>query len=512
MLLLLLTLATCWADGNEIRLLPLDDRPCNLLFPEQIARIAGGRVVTPPRKLLGNYLMPGDREALALWLADSPGPFLICSDMLCYGGLVASREAATSRVEALERLELLRRLPEPPVVLATLPRLSLRTSDRQAPYEERLKAWATRGLDAYPEGVPTDVVEEYLAVRRRNLEILLRLVELVEAGRVARLVIGQDDSAATGVHLQERYRLLERIAELRVQNRVTVLTGIDELTMELVVDILRGTRAGPTFKVHYSEPEGAGKVAPLETDTLETMIRDHVHLLGGRLTHEDAADYHLVVTVPEPHARNPADQVLPLVKRLLDEGRRVCLADLSQVNRMQPQLGERLSAELPFWQLEGLAGWNTAANALGTVVAQAGARQLARAEVGRWSEAQLLESEKTHQAFLLARLLDDWIYQALLRAEVRRQEPPAPRSDLANELLNVLGPSELWVRLSLVRQGRELFQQRLRGRPLKLLNGSRASAERLHLEVVLPWPRTFEAEVRLDLRLEPGYRRRAREL
>ncbi len=494
--MLLLTILTLGRAGaEEIRVLPLDDRPCNMLFPAQLARIAGGRLVFPPRHLLGSFLEPGDRQALARWLQNGGGPTLVCSDMLCYGGLVASREAATSTQEALARLQLLGTLKEPPLVLASLPRLSLRTSDRQEPYEARLRTWARHPGAAHPEGVPAEVVEEYLAVRARNLEVLKRLVEMVDQGAVAGLVIGQDDSATTGLHLEEQRQLREQISSLGVEDRVTLISGLDELTMCLVARMQMCAAPGPTVRIHYSDPAAAERAAALETEPLCRMIEDHLALVGVRQS--DQADFHLVVVTPE----DSAGSVMPLVERLLHQNQRVGLADLSLVNRMQPELGRWLWTDLEFWRLEGLAGWNTAANAFGTVLAQAVSRHLARSQAPGWSSKRVLESEKSHLAFLVARVLDDWVYQEELRPQARRSEAATSRAELADELLNPLGPLELWVRLSLVGRAQTLFENRLKGLVVPLLDGGTAVVEQLRLEVVLPWPRTFEAELRLDLRL-----------
>ena len=78
-----------------------------LQLPKMLGAIAGVRVATPPRALLGNYLNPGDPHALARWLRDeSPrdaSAFILSTDMLDFGGLVASRAPGTPAYVAQDR-------------------------------------------------------------------------------------------------------------------------------------------------------------------------------------------------------------------------------------------------------------------------------------------------------------------------------------------------------------------------------------------------------------------------
>ena len=146
-------------------LLPLDNRPCNLLFVRQLARQADAEVVAPPDHELGSFLNPGSCQRFPGWLEENlraADNAVISSDMLCFGGLVGSRNALTTEAEALHRLEELRKVHGAKArleVLATVPRLSLRTSEGEAHYERKLAAWAG-DLDEGPAtsaGYPSDV-------------------------------------------------------------------------------------------------------------------------------------------------------------------------------------------------------------------------------------------------------------------------------------------------------------------------------------------------------------------
>ncbi len=501
-------------------LVPLDDRPSTYLFPQQIARIGGGRLLTPPRRLLGRAWTPGDPERLARWLSHEAAGAeraIVSSDMLAYGGLVASRTAACPVEEALSNLQVLNSLKEdgvPVVALAIIPRLSLRTSEAQAPYETALANWAASGASAPPAQVPAAVVQEYLSVRRRNLQVMQALVQRVADGSVHSLVLGQDDSAPRGPHLDEQRLLEEQVQTLGLGDRVRVVSGADELAMNLVAGWL-ASREGlvPALEIRYSE-EGAGQqIPPLESRPLDEAVACHLALSGARRSEGQGTV--LLVEVPSSRPFQPpsteagpedlerAAGLRGRFEQARAEGRRVALADLRLVNRADPVLARELLDRVPLWELEAYAAWNTPSNALGTVVAQAVVHEVARQRGASWTAERVIESEKTQQAFTFARLLDDYAYQALIRPTLTEGVRGLPRDP--DPLLNLYGPAGLQARGAAVAWARSVWEQRLRGRTYRVPALGRLLEFRdLRVEVVLPWPRVFEIEARVDLRLAPA--------
>ena len=90
----------------------------------------------------------------------------------------------------------------------------------------------------------------------------------------------------------------------------------------------------------------------------------------------------------------------------------VACADVAYANGADLKLVPLLKREVALEKLDGYAAWNTAGNTLGTVVAHAAVRFLAR-------EAGLgLGSELAHLEFLLLRFADDWGYQGVVRTEL----------------------------------------------------------------------------------------------
>lgn len=505
---------------DRLLLVPLDNRPSTLLFTQQIARIGGANLDAPPRAILGDWLKPGDCEAVARWVLQQVPPqaaqatAFISSDMLCYGGLVGSRGAASSPLDALLRLNTLRELKRRGValhVLATIPRLDLRTSAREAPYARALQIWAGSGDAAPPPGVPDDVLLEYLGVRRRNFGVLMGLLELLHLGVVDRLVVGQDDSTPRGLNMQDQERLLKAVAALGVGDRVTLMSGADELAMDMVAGWL-AARSGyrPRLRVEYADAAAAEKVPPMESQPLDKTVADHIRLAGAEQVADGGpADAVLFIatraeeTVPSAETQQHRASLLAgRVMKLLQSGTPVGLADLQHLNRADPHLAYALIGEVPIWLLDAYAGWNTSSNAMGTAVAQCIAHRLA-ARVGYgWIPTRILESEKTHQAFLFARLVDDYGYQAVLRSVVAPEVAGLPVDP--DRLLNLFGPVGMRIRADLIPWAERLFHDRFEGQTLYLPTlGSVVRLQRLAMEVVLPWQRIFEVEVRANLTLEP---------
>ena len=529
---LLLCLSSVPVLGEDY-LVPLDDRPANLLFVEQISRIGRPQqpLKVPPRSLLGRLYRPGDSQAVIDWVRQNikPGDTLFVSaDMWLYGGLVASRTAAIDQETVAARLRELEEIGGSGVtvhVLATIPRLSLRTSDSQAPHEPTLSKWAAKGdlpsavamLQArekgetvpYPDNVPAEMVDEYLGVRKRNASTIGDLIEMTRLGFIDSLVLGQDDSNKTGLHRFEQEQINDWIRENKVEQEVTLLSGIDELSMSMVSGVwARRSGLAPKVKVVYSDPSAASQVPPLESLPLETMVLQHLELSGAKLV-ESEPDVELYIYVPYEKPWNvPGEERRPdseafvrRVEKAMETFPAVAVADLSLVNRMDPFLAQSSLQELPLFELEGFASWNTPANTVGTVVSQLVCHHIAENSPG-WSLPHRLESEKTHQAFLLARFIDDYLFQTVVRDDVRKAYPGL--SSDADPLLNEFGPVGLDVRLRMVDWAKDLFRDRYLGRTFCLKpQNLEVQFSRSKLEVILPWPRTFEVEARLDVRLSP---------
>ncbi len=495
-----------------IALLPLDDRPCNWLFPQQLAPIAGCELAVPPRELLGSFDAPGDCDAAAGWLESRDASRLIVSlDMLCYGGLVASRTRATDVDEARARLGRLRGLKERGrdltiFAFATITRLgrtvdspeSLRIHSDLVAYSvladrvERLGEEAARGeMEEAAARLGEEVVEEYLEVRRRNHAVTREAVRLAAEGVVDYLLICQEDAAPAGLHVGEQAVLREDIARLGLEDRVALHPGADEAGLVLLarhLSELAGRR--PRLAVDYASEAGAAAVPRYEHQPLRQTVESQLRAAGAELTTPGRADAILFVHTPigpqgeaaeaPPEGECPshalqAESVVGRVEAARGGGYLVGVADAAYANGADPELIAALRRANAVRHVQAFAGWNTAANTVGTAAAQLCLQALSSGAAEPDSEASA--------RFLACRLLDDWAYQS----RVRRRAMELAEAEGANpyRLGRDAGRFESYVQGEL-----EPFAHEIHSFGVQAGDGSRFS-----FSTRLPWGRLFEAEV-----------------
>ena len=98
----------------KIVYLPLDERPCNYDYPQQIAQMSSSiELLAPPRSLLGQKKTPADRAGLKVWLLEKAAhcdAVIIAAEMLLYGGLVPSRLHAQVESQLLDSVDFINQL------------------------------------------------------------------------------------------------------------------------------------------------------------------------------------------------------------------------------------------------------------------------------------------------------------------------------------------------------------------------------------------------------------------
>jgi len=457
--------------GPRIALLPLDERPVNVRLPADVAAIAGASLALPPREMLPDLRKAGRADELGAWLeaaSDAADALVVSTDMLCYGGLIAARTSADPLATALGRLEALRaiseRHPALPVAAVTL---VMRASDSYNPQEEP-DYWATHGrelhrlgavhhrafagqtgadLAALEAGIPRDIRLDFERRRLRNHQINLHALSLAADGAIDPLLITADDTAEFAAGTMEQLWLTQWSRILPIPGQVLMYPGADEVGAVLVARqlalILDGTAR---FRVECADPAGLERIPNFENGPLRVAIDRQVRAAGAELV-DDAGAMALLVHAPDSRRRdlcghipqfdgddrNDAARTAELALRLLKGGRDVALADLRYSNGGDPLLIDALRERGILTRLAAYGGWNTAGNALGSVVAAAAATQVARG-AGTYDAAAA-------RRLLLHRLIEDWGYQAVVRrtydAGLRNfdaQGEAAAARDVAREL------------------------------------------------------------------------------
>lgn len=495
--------------GLSILFVPTDNRPATSQFPALIGAIAGVRVFEPPPAALGNYLDPGDPDAILRWLDASPSAqeYVVSNDMVDYGGLVASRIPATDLATARWRLGRLARARRRYSLAAfdvfgSVMRLAptgVPSIGAAAGFPFAGDIWPKIAKYAnLPDPVQTDqqaaesarlrlelgpTLDVYLATRERDHQIDLDLLHDDALGSFDGVVLGQDDAGPAGLHIPEIAALRSYATDAMPYGRWAIEPGTDELGMVLVAAALvREAGIVPRVRVVYSRPDGGSVQDPLEFAPIETTISDVIRSCGGIEAPPGApADVNLFVRVPDT---NDTDEAA-FVNAISSDPERSAVADLSFLDATDPAEQRRLMDELIEHRVAGLvdafASWNTTANTIGTAIPEAFA-VLAGKRFNKYDA-------RMHLTFTFMRYTDDILFQKVVR--------PKLNADLSAEGVE----DHTYLLPPVAQQTAAENDALLRPLALDLLRKIAPTNRVVHLGITLPWDRTFET--RLDVRLTP---------
>lgn len=495
-----------------LALIPLDNRPCNVRFPQQIAAIGDSRLTTPPDEVLGYFTTPGQPPAIARWLESLPTveALILSADMLAYGGLVASRRGTPPLETAQENLQAVRRFresrPEVPVyAFSILMRLAVTMESEEAAANyynimryarlvdeaERFNSEHLRQeLQNVIAEIPPRVLDDYHAARSRNHAINLQMMDWLAEGVFDYLLITQEDAAEFGLHRKEQDGLLAHMSELGVGSRMSLHPGADEAALTLIA---RHWDTGARFRVHWSDPVHAGNIAPFEDRPYQQALREHIAAMRGQWIESHGlndADFELFVNAPlgghqkdetEAQRAARAPKLAPFIEAIasaIEHGRRVALCDVAFPNGADTLLMNELDQKRLLGKLAAFGAWNTAGNTTGTVLAECAALLRGGAMHGFVNTANL------NRRFVLERLLDDWCYQSSVRTKAEKTAREQGISPLN------MGEHGEATEAQVRREIKGLAQ---------VLSSRHFSRRLSRCDVTLPWKRTFECDVRAEL-------------
>lgn len=505
-----------------LALIPLDNRPCNLRFPQQIAAIGGTKLLPPPENLLGFFNTPGQSVALGQWLEHLPAveALIVSIDMLAYGGLIASRRTVTSEAAAMAQLQVLRDFrqahPDTPIyAFNILMRLAVTMDSDEAVANyynvmryarlvdeaERFNSEHLRDeLHKVRAEIPQTVLREYLNARARNNAVTCRMIEWLAEGIFDYLLITQEDATEFGLHRREQAALMTRVEQCGVAAKMSLHPGADEAALTLLA---RHWDTGVKFRVHWSSLEDAHHIAPFEDRPYDEALALHVASMRGELIDgantsagSPEADVELFVNAPvggwykeenEAERMGRAARQTTFIRALGESvaaGHPVALCDVAFPNGADNLLMTELEKRKVLGQLLAYGGWNTAGNTTGCLLAQCAAMKQAKALGGDATPVSARLSQQLNRQFLFERFVDDWFYQARVRARVEKAAREQEISPI--NMGDSYAPVEAHTRREL-RGFAQLLAQRHFGTTLR------------ECAVTLPWHRTFEVDVRVQL-------------
>lgn len=503
----------------KILYIPLDERPCNYAYPQMITSLQEQlQLITPPLTLLGQKKQAADLDCLWAWVHAQVGACqvtILSMEMLVYGGLLPSRLHHQSVAGLMERLAQIRNLktkyPDLVILASTL---IMRTPSYSSSEEEpdyyadwgesifnwgRLQDKAKRGgltpaestqLAQIEQDLPASYLKDYRQRRARNLAINLGAIDLVEDGVITFLCIPQDDCAPYGFTAMDQQQVGAKIRELRLQRRVHLYPGADEVGCTLLARAY-GQLQGKSTKIHvlYSSVNSEQIVPLYEDRPLGESVKAHILAAGGQVVSTPAqADLTLAVNTPGQVMQEAWDQsskdltyrthrnlrcFIAQIEDLLTAKNPVAIADVAFTNGGETELVELLDDASLWDSILAYAGWNTCCNAIGTV--------LATAIIGLDSDNALaLNTNKIYH------LLEGWAYQSIVRAEMVKQFLPTIGASYYD-----FNGKEAIVTQEMERRLRQVWQG--------LMRRSFRQWKIDQMAVFSPWQRMFEIGINLTI-------------
>ncbi|MBW7456004.1 DUF4127 family protein [Paenibacillus sepulcri] len=447
----------------KIIYLPLDERPCNIKYPQQLASISDLALTVPPLAMLGDKKEPAQAAPLMDWVLEQSqdADYLIISvDMLVFGGIVPSRLHTLSQDQCIGRLELLKRCK------AANPRLRIYAFNlimRSPAYnscDEEPDYYALHGADIHRYGwltdkeergalstdeasqfseikanIPGELLLDFTGRRQANAQVNSMSIRFVQENIIDHLVIPLDDNSLYGFTSMEQRRLLFQVEEWNLMDRVLIYPGADEIGCTLLARVFCAEKNYvPEAFVRYSSSQGPLIFPRYEDRTLNESIKSHLTAAGAFIADSSVeADFILMVNAPPVSQAEAAEsnalyherhrayfsevnlmEFSKAIHTYAGKGKLVALADVSVSNGADRTLMQLLNKLGQLSEISVYAGWNTSGNTIGTVVAHA----VILSYYNRSHDMDWAMRSQRSQRFLLYRFLEDWAYQTVVRAEI----------------------------------------------------------------------------------------------
>ena len=396
----------------KICFIPIDNRPvCYNLAKDICAIDEDIELFIPPREYLGSLVKYADTEALFEWLKNLPktDAMVLSLDTLAYGGLIPSRRITDGYEEIKTRIEQLKPLLENKKVYAfsSIMRISNNNYNEEekeywSKYGKKIfefsYSWSKHGKEPIND-IPKGILDDYIKTRKRNFEINKLYLEWQKEGLFETLIFSKDDCAEFGFNVDEA-------KELELLGGKTK-TGADEIPLTLLA---RAIKKDISIYPMYTEPDYKNCISNYEDISIEKSVLGQLELGGFNVVEsEKDAD---VVLVVNNFVKKQGELVMGWATECKYGNEFVfplkpfAVADVRYANGADNEFVDALFANnIPQY---GYAGWNTSANTLGSL--------LAGVKVKFNSKKYNDDAFKKLQ---LIRYLDDWAYQANVRAEIK---------------------------------------------------------------------------------------------
>lgn len=411
----------------KVALIPIDNRPiCYDLVRDILSLDSSIEINLPPLNLLGGLTTSSDIDGLLNYIKNlSDIDYLIVSlDTIAYGGLVNSRRAPEDFETIKKRIEKFKQIASAAakkiLAFSSIMRISNNNINEEekeywAQFGKRIFDWSyylhksevLKCANCVYNKVPDEILEDYLATRKRNFEINKIYLDWAREGFFDTLIFSKDDCAEFGLNVKEAREIEQIIKKENIKN-VLVKTGADEIPLSL---ISRAINKDLPVNPIFIEEESKNLISKYEDISIENCVLSQLEIANCKV---NRGGLNLIINnfKTEQGDLVLGDIINSTDKKINFEGD-FFIADVNNANGADSALIEQLfNQKNDFY---GYCGYNTSANTLGCTILTASIKYRA-IKNGTYNP----EAFKKLQ---FIRLLDDWSYQAKKRKFVRESAP-----------------------------------------------------------------------------------------
>lgn len=518
----------------KIIYVPLDNRPVNFDRFILSSKLYRCEVIYPPVDLLGNFYSPGMGNKICHWLqkqanaeSDTQKVFLISSDMLCYGGLFFSRKLLTTFNGGWQRILTLKKVKTPKnkiYVFSVIPRLTISvTNDEEKIYWEKIFQYSVladkvkknpdfkKKFTKLIKEIPSYLIEEYLTSRKRNLNINLKLLELVKDNFIDFLILAQEDAHKEGLHKQEQNILNKFIKENKLQDKVKIFTGADEIAYLLFTKIiLEKENPKLEIKFYFSDNKVQNCIPLYEDKTFKENLKQKISfLLKEKKLNYKNINFNIFVNsftkkqkdlmFTEPTKLNAKQdlKLLKVMQTFVKQKNQLAFLDIKYGNGGDYNLMQEVFKILPPKNFVAYSGWNTVSNSLGTLLAHLILYYINFQTLTYSGIKNFLEN---HLQLLFVEFCDDLLYQGYVRklliAEAEKNN--IPLWNFKNKKFFMQKKLQHFFVLEI----QKFFKQYFANQQITFKNENFIIKKLSNLKVSLPWDRLFEVKIECKIKIQ----------
>lgn len=424
-------------EQQEILVLPLDGRPVNTHFMQELADIQNASLIFPDKDY---YTLKGDAKLSYLTSFSAKhhqiDGFIVSLDGLFFNGLLQSRvlsEVKDFHEENIinEYLMFLQTLKKehpsaPMLAYKSIPRLTTNVMSEIELDTYTHYSHLTKNLDRYffknqlSVGRPpmenkniTTSFDDYMTTRSIHLRLSQQLIRFQQQHHLFdELIFSQDDSSPVGIHKLEQY-LLKKETQNAPNSSISFTSGIDELGHVLVHKLLN--KEPLRVFVAYTSEEARTSYIAFDEKDVASLVQEKTNLYNFTLTpKEQDADIILFIHYPKMSSEEEFKRIR---SNFIDKythysalNKQIAIVDLSFSNKDR-QLAPTLIENSLLNEKTTYVSWNTASNSLGLALSQA----------FTYHQSTYAKKDEEQVDLVSYRLLKDYYYKSIHSANLKKQ-------------------------------------------------------------------------------------------